>query len=228
MRHPSRFPRLSVAGGIQVAVRGLLTHIDPDDVQLHVISCRPELERDHLDDQNALGETWGYSPSMNVGGLAMHWGGISPRYSPEDFALRVREALGLPEEERRATMRALLGWTSIKAGVPNPIAHLRFDVDVHRTAVAHLTGRQREDLQRIGAGGLSGKPLTRRASAVIRYLRQTLGPGLPIIGVGGIMSAEDAIEKLEAGADLVQIYTGFIYEGPALVKAINKKILSRK
>lgn len=82
-----------------------------------------------------------------------------------------------------------------------------------------------EELQRIGAGGLSGKPLTRRASAVIRYLRQTLGPGFPIIGVGGIMSAEDAIEKLEAGADLVQIYTGFIYEGPALVKRINKAVL---
>lgn len=85
-----------------------------------------------------------------------------------------------------------------------------------------------EELQRIGAGGLSGEPLTRRASSVIRYLRQTLGPDFPIVGVGGIMSADDAIEKLEAGADLVQIYTGFIYEGPALVKRINKALLKSK
>ena len=76
-------------------------------------------------------------------------------------------------------------------------------------------------------GGLSGKPLTRRATEVIRFLSEKSNKAFPIIGVGGIHSAEDAIEKLEAGASLVQLYTGFIYEGPALVKAINKKILQR-
>lgn len=75
-------------------------------------------------------------------------------------------------------------------------------------------------------GGLSGMPLTRRSTEVIRYLAEKSNKAFPIIGVGGIHSAEDAVEKLEAGADLVQLYTGFIYEGPALVKAINKKLLN--
>ena len=74
-------------------------------------------------------------------------------------------------------------------------------------------------------GGLSGKPLTKRSTEVIRFLSEKSNKSFPIIGVGGIHTAEDAIEKLNAGASLVQLYTGFIYEGPALVKAINKKIL---
>ena len=72
----------------------------------------------------------------------------------------------------------------------------------------------------MGAGGLSGKPLRARSTEVIRYLSQKSGKAFPIIGVGGIHSAEDALEKLEAGADLVQLYTGFIYEGPGLVSRI--------
>jgi len=81
------------------------------------------------------------------------------------------------------------------------------------------------DIQEIGAGGLSGKPLKERATEVIKYLRGKLPENVRIIGVGGIMTAEDAIEKLNAGADLIQLYTGFVYEGPALIKAINEKIL---
>ena len=73
-------------------------------------------------------------------------------------------------------------------------------------------------------GGLSGKPLTKRSTEVIRFLATESKNAFPIIGVGGIHSADDAIEKLEAGASLVQLYTGFIYEGPALVKAINKRL----
>lgn len=80
-------------------------------------------------------------------------------------------------------------------------------------------------VQEIGMGGLSGAPLSNRATEVISLLRVKLGPGYPIIGVGGIMNAQDALDKLSAGADLVQLYTGFIYEGPAIVKSINKKIL---
>lgn len=76
-------------------------------------------------------------------------------------------------------------------------------------------------------GGLSGKPLTQRSTEIIRFLTQKSNNSFPVIGVGGIHSAEDAIEKLEAGASLVQLYTGFIYEGPALVKQINRKILSK-
>ncbi len=75
-------------------------------------------------------------------------------------------------------------------------------------------------VEAIGAGGLSGAPLRRRATEVIRYLRSKLGPQPVIIGVGGIDSAEAAQEKLDAGANLVQVYTGLVYEGPGLVKAI--------
>ena len=95
--------------------------------------------------------------------------------------------------------------------------------------IATNTTIQRDNLQtpkeiveKIGNGGLSGKPLTKRSTEVIRYLSEKSGKAFPIIGVGGVHTAEDAIEKLEAGADLIQIYTGFIYEGPSIVKKINR------
>jgi dihydroorotate dehydrogenase len=97
--------------------------------------------------------------------------------------------------------------------------------------IATNTTISREGLQseaKIEMGGLSGKPLTKRSTEVIRFLSQKSNKSFPIIGVGGIHSAEDALEKLEAGASLIQLYTGFIYEGPALVKAINKAILVKK
>ncbi len=75
-------------------------------------------------------------------------------------------------------------------------------------------------------GGLSGKPLTERSTEVIRFLSEKSNKAFPIIGVGGIHSPEDALEKLNAGATLVQLWTGFIYEGPALIKKINKAILN--
>ncbi|WP_428225496.1 quinone-dependent dihydroorotate dehydrogenase [Flavobacterium sp.] len=96
--------------------------------------------------------------------------------------------------------------------------------------IATNTTISREGLQsanKIETGGLSGKPLTKRSTEVIRFLSEKSNKAFPIIGVGGIHTAEDALEKLEAGASLVQLYTGFIYEGPALVKAINKKILEK-
>ena len=77
------------------------------------------------------------------------------------------------------------------------------------------------------AGGLSGRPLKNRSTEVIRFLSQKSNKAFPIIGVGGIHSAADALEKLEAGADLIQLWTGFVYEGPALVKRINKALLER-
>jgi dihydroorotate dehydrogenase len=76
-------------------------------------------------------------------------------------------------------------------------------------------------------GGLSGKPLTKRSTEVISYLSKKSNGKFPIIGVGGIHSTEDAIEKLHAGASLIQLYTGFIYEGPGLIKRINKRLLDR-
>ena len=76
-------------------------------------------------------------------------------------------------------------------------------------------------------GGLSGKPLSSRSTKVIRYLATKSNNAFPIIGVGGIHSPEDALEKIQAGASLVQLYTGFVYEGPAIVKSINKLLLSQ-
>jgi len=97
--------------------------------------------------------------------------------------------------------------------------------------IATNTTLSREGLvseAKVEAGGLSGKPLTKRSTEVIRFLSQKSNHAFPIIGVGGIHSAEDALEKLDAGASLIQLYTGFIYEGPALIKAINKAILRQK
>lgn len=96
--------------------------------------------------------------------------------------------------------------------------------------IATNTTLSRDNLQsenKSQAGGLSGKPLTKRSTEVIRFLSEKSNKAFPIIGVGGIHSAEDALEKLEAGASLVQLYTGFIYEGPKLVKDINQLILAK-
>jgi len=83
----------------------------------------------------------------------------------------------------------------------------------------------KERLDACGAGGLSGRPVGKRATEVVKYLSERSGRAFPIIAVGGIHTAEDAIEKLNAGASLVQVYTGFIYEGPGIVKRINKGLL---
>ncbi|MBK9014803.1 MAG: quinone-dependent dihydroorotate dehydrogenase [Saprospiraceae bacterium] len=83
-------------------------------------------------------------------------------------------------------------------------------------------------LENIGAGGLSGKPVKARSTEVIRYLHEKSGGKLTIIGVGGIASPSDALEKINAGAALVQVYSGLVYEGPMLVKKINQGILLGK
>lgn len=78
------------------------------------------------------------------------------------------------------------------------------------------------------SGGLSGKPLSVRSTEVIRYLSEKSGKAFPIIGVGGIHSSADALTKIQAGASLVQVYTGMIYEGPQLVKAICKRLINKE
>ena len=82
-------------------------------------------------------------------------------------------------------------------------------------------------VEEMGSGGLSGRPLRQRSTEVIRYLCLKSGGMLPIIGVGGIASPADAIEKLDAGASLVQIYSGLVYEGPGLVQRINRALLGK-
>jgi len=96
--------------------------------------------------------------------------------------------------------------------------------------IASNTTLSREKLissNRSEMGGLSGKPIAERSTEVIRFLHEKSNNAFPIIGVGGIHSPEDAINKLNAGASLIQLYTGFVYEGPGLIKKINKAILEQ-
>ena len=97
-------------------------------------------------------------------------------------------------------------------------------IATNTTIVREPLNTSATEIEAIGAGGLSGHPLGKRSTEVIRYLKQKSGNAFPIIGVGGIHNAEDALEKIEAGADLIQLYTGFIYEGPGLAKSICKRL----
>ncbi|MCM4168747.1 Dihydroorotate dehydrogenase (quinone) [Arenibacter antarcticus] len=92
---------------------------------------------------------------------------------------------------------------------------------ISRDNLKSATNLQKEN------GGVSGKPLSKRSTEVIRFLSEKSNKAFPIIGVGGIHSPEDALEKLEAGADLIQLWTGFVYEGPVLIKQINKALLNK-
>ena len=83
------------------------------------------------------------------------------------------------------------------------------------------------EVDQMGAGGISGKPITARSTAMIKYIHEKSNGQIPMMAVGGVHSAQDAIDKLDAGASLVQLYTGFIYEGPALVKSINRALQKR-
>lgn len=116
----------------------------------------------------------------------------------------------------------------------NDIIQIVFDTKIDGLIATNTTisrsnlNTDEKTIEEIGAGGLSGKPLTKRSTEIIRYLSIHSENKFPIIGVGGIHSAEDALEKLEAGATLVQLFTGFIYQGPGLVKKINKAIVKRR
>ncbi len=165
---------------------------------------------------------------------------VSSPNTPNLRALQEKE----PLTQLLSTLQAL----NLKKSAPKPIL-LKIAPDLNSSQlddiidivsdtkiagiIATNTTISREDLkenkdriEKIGAGGLSGKPVRQRSTEVIRYLNTKTNGELTIIGVGGIASAEDAIEKLEAGASLVQIYTGLIYEGPSLIKNINKAILN--
>ena len=95
-------------------------------------------------------------------------------------------------------------------------------VAVNTTVMRDSLSYSPEEILKIGNGGLSGKPLKKRATEMIRYIHQKTQGKIPIIGVGGVMDKEDLQEKLDAGASLVQVFTGFIYEGPSLIKKLLK------
>lgn len=159
---------------------------------------------------------------------------------------------GLRELQEKAPLTALLGrLQALNRAKPSPkpillkiapdLTEAQLDdiIDIVRDTglagiIATNTTISREGLQTaadqvsaIGAGGLSGQPLKARATEVIRYLHRRSGGKIPIIGVGGIGGAADAIEKLEAGAALIQVYSGLVFEGPTLVRKIKKGILEK-
>ena len=109
------------------------------------------------------------------------------------------------------------------------VANTKLDGVIASNTSTDRSGLKASDtlLESIGNGGLSGQPIKDKSTQVVKYLSDKSNKGFPIIGVGGIHSAKDALEKIDAGADLVQIYTGFIYEGPSLIKRINKALLKR-
>lgn len=100
-------------------------------------------------------------------------------------------------------------------------------IATNTTISRELLSYPKSEIEAIGMGGLSGKPLAKRSTEVIAYLKTHSNNAFPVIGVGGIHSPKDALDKLKAGADLIQLYTGFVYEGPSLIKKINKAILKK-
>ena len=141
----------------------------------------------------------------------------------------------LAERDRQENRKPVL----VKISPDISILHLNEILDISEKMgidgiVAVNTTTRRNDLTtdatqlaRIGKGGLSGKPLIWKTLETVNYIRQYTKGKLPVIGTGGIMTAKDAINMLNAGATLVQVYTGFIYEGPSIVKNINRAILNK-
>jgi dihydroorotate dehydrogenase len=111
------------------------------------------------------------------------------------------------------------------------VIELALEIQLSGLVVSNTTiGREElktspEKLDQAGSGGLSGKPLRQKSTDMIRYIHEKTNHGLLLIGSGGISSAEDALEKMQAGAKGVQVWTGFIYQGPAIAKKILKGIL---
>lgn len=126
--------------------------------------------------------------------------------------LFVKIAPDVDDEQLSVIVQTLRRYGSDAAGQPNQAwGVIATNTTLSRAAVQGLPHADE-------AGGLSGAPVLEASNAVVRKLRAGLGPGFPIIGVGGILSAQDAVSKIDAGADVVQIYTGLIYNGPSLVR----------
>jgi dihydroorotate dehydrogenase len=118
-----------------------------------------------------------------------------------------------------------LTWSQI-----DDIIEIVMTTQMHGIVATNTTSSRdglKEDTTHIGAGGLSGAPVRDRSTAIIRYIYDKTQGRLPIIGVGGIGHPKDALEKLDAGATLVQVYSGLVYYGPSLVRDIQKAVLER-
>jgi dihydroorotate dehydrogenase len=151
--------------------------------------------------------------------------------APLERLLSTIKALSLKSDKPKPVLLKIapdLTWHQLDDVVEILLTTKTDGVIATNTTVSRADLRTSDSLiQQIGNGGLSGAPLTARSTEVIRYLRTKLGDAYPIVGVGGIMSPEDALEKLKAGANLIQLYTGFIYEGPGLVRRINEAIVQQ-
>jgi dihydroorotate dehydrogenase len=141
-------------------------------------------------------------------------GGLLPRRVP----IFVKIAPDLDDAQIEVIAATLKRYGLNAAGEPNQLwGVVATNTTLSREAVQGLAHAEE-------TGGLSGAPVREASNRVIRQLRAALGAGFPIIGVGGIMSAQDALEKIRAGADVVQIYTGLIYQGPKLVLQAARRI----
>ena len=166
------------------------------------VSCPNISDLRELQDKETLREILGRLQTLNR--KKLHPKPVLLKVSPDLNELQLDEVIQLVAE----------------TGIAGVVA---VNTTVSRNQLKTPEGRVR----RIGRGGLSGKPLQNRALEIVRYLSEKSGRAFPIIGVGGIFTAEDAWQMLEAGADLVQVYTGFVYEGPFIAKRINKVVLKK-
>lgn len=154
-----------------------------------------------------------------LGALSQRREGLAREHG-KTIPLFVKIAPDLDEAQVATVASTLQRYGCDGRGKPNQAwGVIATNTTLDRTAVAGLPHAEE-------AGGLSGRPVFEKSNAVIRQLRTALGAGFPIIGVGGILSGADAVEKMRAGADLVQIYTGLIYKGPALVNEAASSIKS--
>ncbi len=138
----------------------------------------------------------------------------SEKPEPKPILLKISPDLSFPQIDDTLTVIKETGIDGIVA--------------VNTTTSRYNLSYSDEHIKKIANGGLSGKPLKDRSTEIIKYISDKTAGKLPIIGIGGIMNAEDALEKINAGASLVQIYTGFIYEGPSLIKKINRALAKKQ
>jgi dihydroorotate dehydrogenase len=178
------------------------TLFDVADYFVVNVSCPNISDLHELQDQQALKNILTQLQALN-----------RQKPSPKPILLKVSPDLNFSQLDE---VIALVKETNI-AGV------VAVNTTIGRSALQTPAGQ----LQTIGRGGLSGKPLQQRACEVVSYLSEKSEKAFPIIGVGGIFTSEDAWQMLQAGADLVQVYTGFIYEGPLIAHRINKMILRK-
>jgi len=195
----TRTPNANAVEDYALLFKGLFDHVDYFVVN---VSCPNISDLRELQNQDSLFEILSRLQKIN-----------QQKNNPKPILLKVSPDLN---KQQLDEVIELVKNTQI-AGV----------VAVNTTITRNLPGTPPEAVEAIGKGGLSGKPLQQRALEIVRYLSEKSGKAFPIIGVGGIFTPEDALAMLDAGADLIQVYTGFIYEGPFIAKRINRALLRK-